>query len=223
MSSFKIYDARLRHPSTILISGVSRSGKTCFSKSIIENVRTIFQPSSPRYIILIYEEWQPIYDILVEKDLVQLTLKGIADFEALKEILVEKKELGGTLLLIDDQSLKIDQNIMKIFTIRSHHLNCTCMLLTQTLFDNKHEFRTISLNATYIVLMKNARDGSSVTNLAKQTHPYRTRFLTSAYLDATKHPYSYLLIDLFQETPEEIRIRTNIFSDPLTVYCPKDC
>ena len=71
--------------------------------------------------------------------------------------------------------------------------------------------------------MKNSRDASSITNLAKQTHPYRTRFLTNSYLDATKQPYSYLLIDMVPETPEEIRIRSNIFEDPIKVYMPKDC
>ena len=81
--------------------------------------------------------------------------------------------MWGSLLLIDDQAPRLDQNIVDIFTIYSHHLNTTCVLLTQTLFDSKKEYRTISLNAHYIVLMKNTRDASSITNLAKQTHPYR--------------------------------------------------
>ena len=80
---------------------------------------------------------------------------------------------GGTLLLIDDQAPRIDQNIVDMFTIYSHHLNITCVLLTQSIFCSKKEYRTISLNSHYIVLMKNTRDASSVTNLAKQTHPYR--------------------------------------------------
>ena len=223
MSLLKTYDARLSHPSTILISGVSRSGKTCFSKKLIENVNKVFKPTPPKYIILIYEEWQNMYDTLVDNKHVHLTMKGIDDFDYLKELMIEKKDQGGTLLMIDDQGSKIDQNIMKIFTIYSHHYSVTCMLLTQTLFDSKREFRTVSLNASYIVIMKNSRDASSITNLAKQTHPYRTRFLTNSYLDATKQPYSYLLIDMVPETPEEIRIRSNIFEDPIKVYTPKDC
>ena len=49
----------------------------------------------------------------------------------------------------------------------------------------------------------------------------RTRFITSAYLHATKNPYSYIMLDLRQETSEAIRIRGNIFCDPATVYTPK--
>ena len=205
------------------MSCVSRSGKTYFSKKLIENVNKVFKPTPPKYIILIYEEWQNMYDTLVDNKHVHLTMKGIEDFDYLKELMIEKKDQGGTLLMIDDQGSKIDQNIMKIFTIYSHHLSVTCMLLTQTLFDSKREFRTVSLNASYIVIMKNSRDASSITNLAKQTHPYRTRFLTNSYLDATKQAYSYLLIDMVPETPEEIRIRSNIFEDPIKVYMPKDC
>ena len=122
---------------------------------------------------LIYDVWQELYDYFVEKNLVHLTIKGLDDFEYLKEVLIEKKDSGGTLLIIDDQAPRIDQNIVDIFTIYSHHLNITCVLLTQSIFCSKKEYRTVSLNSHYIVLMKNTRDASSVTNLAKQTHPYR--------------------------------------------------
>ena len=66
--------------------------------------------------------------------------------------------------------------------------------------------------------MKNTRDSSSVSILAKQTHPFKTRFVTDSYLDATKKPYSYLLMDLRQETPEKIRLRANIFTDIVSIY-----
>ena len=121
MTVLNLYDARLKHPSTMLISGVSRSGKTCFSTKLIENINRIFKPTPPKYVILIYEEWQNIYDRLVENNHVHLAMKGIDDFDYLKEIMIEKKEMGGTLLLIDDRGSKIDQKIMKFFTIYSHH------------------------------------------------------------------------------------------------------
>ena len=66
MSTNITYDVRLRHPSTVLISGVSRSGKTDFSRTMLENASSMFQPSPPRYVILVCEEWQKIYDYLIE-------------------------------------------------------------------------------------------------------------------------------------------------------------
>ena len=136
----------------------------------------------------------------------------------LKELFEQNKDKGGTMVIIDDQMQNIDYNLVNIFTIYSHHLKVTCLLLTQSLFLSNKIYRVISLNSNYIVLMKNTRDSSSVSILAKQTHPFRTRFVTDAYLDATRIPYSYLLMDLRQETPEEIRLRGNIFSDSISVY-----
>ena len=120
--------------------------------------------------------------------------------------------------IVDDQMQKIDHNLVNIFTIYSHHLNVTCLVLTQSLFLSNKIYRIISLNSNYIVLMKNTRDSSSVSILAKQTHPFKTRFITDSYLNATKEAYSYLLMDLRQETTEIIRPRGYILSDVIHIY-----
>ena len=123
----------------------------------------------------------------------------------------ENKDNGGTLIIFDAQMQKVDYNLVNIFPIYSHHLNVTCLLLTQSLFLSNQIYRVLSLNTHYMVLMKNTRDSSSASILAKQTHPLRTRFVTDAYLDATKEPFSYMVMDLRQETAEKIRLRSNIF------------
>ena len=214
----EIYDSRIFHPSTMLICGPSGSGKTSFTLNLLEFGNIIFKPNKPTFVILIYETWQNCYDIMLRKKLIDLPIKGFNNIDYLKELFEQNKDRGGTLLIIDDQMQNIDYNLVNIFTIYSHHLMVTCLLLTQSLFLSNKIYRIISLNSKYIVLMKNTRDSSSVSILAKQTHPFRTRFVTDAYLDATRNPYSYLLIDLRQETPEEIRLRGNIFSDVISVY-----
>ena len=40
--------------------------------------------------------------------------------------------------------------------------------------------------------------------------PGRTQYLMDSYHDATKEPCSYLLIDCHPQSPENIRLRTNI-------------
>ena len=217
----QVYDGRLFHPSTMLVCGPSGSGKTCFTKRLLQMSKEMFKPCHPAFVILVYDTWQESYKDMVSNGLVNLTIKGLSDFDYLKELFEEYKNVGGTMLIIDDQMQYIDQNIVSIFTIYSHHMNVTCVLLTQSLFLSNKEYRTISLNSHYIFLMKNTRDSSSVTQLAKQTHPFRTRYITDSYIDATRFPYSYLLFDLRQETPDEIRLRSNIFCDPVTIYTPK--
>ena len=214
----EINESRDFHPSTMLICGPSGSGKTSFTLNLLEWGNMIFNPHKPAFVILIYETWQSCYDVMLEKQLINLSIKGFNNIDYLKELFEQNKDKGGTMVIIDDQMQNIDYNLVNIFTIYSHHLKVTCLLLTQSLFLSNKIYRVISLNSNYIVLMKNTRDSSSVSILAKQTHPFRTRFVTDAYLDATRNPYSYLLMDLRQETPEEIRPRGNIFSDLISVY-----
>ena len=217
----QLHDARLHHPSTMLICGPSNSGKTTFTKKILKHSNSLFTPYPPKFVVLVYETWQSCYDEMLQNNYIHLAIKGLSDIDYLKEIFEENKSKTSTLLVIDDQMQNIDQNVVSIFTIYSHHYRVSCLLVTQSLFLSNKFYRTVSLNSNYIVLMKNTRDNSSVTHVGKQTHPFKTRFITDSYLDATKNPYTHLLFDLRQETPEEIRIRGNIFCDPITVYFPR--
>jgi len=70
--------------------------------------------------------------------------------------------------------------------------------LAQNLFLKNKFTRTISLNAHYMVLFKNSRDAKS-------------QFAVEASKDATREPYSYLLIDLRPEQDDDLHLRTNIF------------
>jgi len=69
----------------------------------------------------------------------------------------------------------------------------------------------MSLNAHYMVLFKNPRDASQFANLAPQMYPKTSQFAVEAYKDATREPYSYLLIDLRTTQDEDLRLRANIF------------
>ena len=42
-------------------------------------------------------------------------------------------------------------------------------------------------------------------------YPGRVKFFQEAYDDATKLKWGYLFIDLKPDTPDELRLRTNIF------------
>ena len=63
-----------------------------------------------------------------------------------------------------------------------------------------------------MVLLKNPRDASQFANLARQMYPKRSQFAVEAYKDATREPYSYLLVDLRPKQDDDLRLRTNIFS-----------
>ena len=116
-----------------------------------------------------------------------------------------------------------DTRVTNLFTKKSHHTNTSVIYLVQNLFSKNKESRTISLNSQYLVVFKNPRDASQMTNLAKQMYPGRVKFVQEAFADATAAPYGYILVDLKQDTPEDLRLRTSILPDDAVqyVYMPK--
>ena len=111
---------------------------------------------------------------------------------------------------------------MQLFTKWSHHRNISVILITQNLFHQGNHCRTISLNAKYIVLLKNTRDKNQFTYLARQVYPEESAGLYEAYLEATKEPHGYLVLDFAHDTDDLLRFRTHIFpgKGPPVVYTP---
>ncbi len=101
--------------------------------------------------------------------------------------------------------------VTKLFTKGSHHRNMSIMYIVQNLFGKNKEQRTISLNSHYLVIFKNPRDASQITHLAKQMYPGKLKYVQEAYKDATSFSHGYLLLDLRQETPDHLRLRTSVF------------
>jgi GTPase SAR1 family protein len=216
MSYEDVFDASLKHPSTIIIAGQSGSGKSYFTRELLKHKST-FTPIPPKRVIFVYKEWQPLYDKMKKEKMVDEFICGMPDDDEIKKVMEKYKDIGS-IMVFDDLMSDIGKTMTNCFTVYSHHLNCTVVLLIQSLFLESKSYKTCSLNAHYIVLMKNKRDGASVSYLARQISPYNTRYITEAYLHATQRPYSYLLFDLRQETNDKIRLRSNIFSLPISVY-----
>jgi hypothetical protein len=132
--------------------------------------------------------------------------EGIPDYESFNDKMPR-------LIILDDLMAESGQSVVNMFTKGSHHYNLSVMLLTQNLFLSSPGFRTISLNAHYIVVGKNPRDRNQINHLAMQLAPGNVKFIQEAYADATNTPYGYLFIDVTQKCNEELRIRSSIFPD----------
>lgn len=206
MSTYKIY---LRHPFTMLIAGPTGSGKTEFVKKMINSNARISSPA-PQRVIYFYGEYQNKFNEFNDVELI----RGLPE-NILSMVDADKP----TWIVIDDlmHESASSKVVSELFTKGSHHRNLSIILIVQNLFVRGNESRNISLNSQYLVLFKNPRDQSIATSLARQMFPNRVRKFQKIFEDATKKSYSYLFIDLKPETPNEVRLLTNVFDVPLRI------
>jgi uridine kinase len=217
------YDIRFRNPFNLLISGASSSGKTTWVKNLLSLKPKLFT-ELPAKTFLFYKVMQDIYLEMEETGLVNELINVSENFPSLNEIqeMVHKyKDQGGSLLIFDDTMTDLHEDFEQIFCNISHHENASVIFLTQNLFYQNKVFRTMSLNCHYMVLMKNDRDKQQISILAKQFSPNNNAYITKAYAEATKKPYSYLLLDFKPEGPQNLRVRSNIFEFPCIAYIEK--
>ena len=205
----KTMDPRWKHPFTCVVAGPTISGKTHFVSKLIENAEALLHPP-PQKIYWCYGEWQEGYR--------RLSRRGVQFLEGMSpDKLLDP--LFRNLVVIDDLLAETDARVTKIFTKGSHHRNTSVIFISQNLFDKNKENRTITLNSHYLVLFKSPRDAQQVEHLARQMYPGKVKYMREAFADATAQPFSYLLIDLKPDTPEDLRLRTKIFPGELqTVY-----
>jgi len=200
-----------KHPFTCIVAGPTSCGKTNFVLRLIDNMNIMIEPT-PDKTIYYFNEYQSIFDDYVQVDFRQ----GIPKAD-------EIEKLNNALVVLDDMMTEVDQKVSNMFTRGSHHRNVSVIFMVQNFFNKNKHMRTISLNAQYIVLFKNPRDNSQFAYLSKQLYPHNSRYAQDAYIDATKEPYGYLLLDLRSEQDEDLRLRTRIFPDDdrQIVYVPK--
>jgi hypothetical protein len=77
-----------------------------------------------------------------------------------------------SLLILDDLLNQVySQKVCDLFTKGSHLRNVSVILITQNLFHQGRFCRDISLNAKYLVLIKNVRDRLQFSHLARKSIP----------------------------------------------------
>jgi hypothetical protein len=207
---------KFKHPFSAIISGPSQSGKTSFTTKFLECVNELVTVP-PKRIYYCYSEWQPSYNKIAALPNVQL-LDGIPNLDELKNPEIP------VLIVLDDlmSELSKSSTLTTLFTRGVHHWSISCIHIIQNLFFQNT--RTARINASYLVLFKSPSDKLQISTLARQLYPSRARMFLDIYHDATAQAYGYLVVDLTQMTPEQLRLRTAIFpNEKVIIYMPRNC
>ena len=223
--SEKTYDARLVTPFNCIISGVSQSGKTTLVSNLLKLSDSIFT-KKPERVFLFYKFNQSIYNEMISNELVHEKVEisdETLDYEYIHLLVNPYKSSNGSLIIFDDSMSDISNDFTQIFTNLSHHQNCSVIYITQNLFHKDSNYRTMSLNAHYLFLMKNDRDKQHINNLARQVCPGNSTYVVESFIQATKSPYSFLLMDFRPQSPNILKLRSHIFPHqfPYTLYIEK--
>ena len=201
----KMKDIRLKENFKLFISGPSRCGKTFFISQFLENIES-FAKEPPEIIIYVYKIWQCKFDEM--KTVVNYFLEDNENiFHQIKEI-----ALGQRIFIIFDDLInsKSLTDIATLFTVDGRHMSLA--FLSQRMFVNNEYFRQISQNCDYFCIFKNPRNSSEIRTLAQQVTP-GSLDLIEIYKEATKNPFSYLLINLTQECEPSVKYLSNLFNE----------
>ena len=211
LSVVETYDFRVPSASTNLIAGPSGSGKSVRVANILRHKNSYIKNGvNIKNVIFCYAAWQDLYDELDKENIVTQWVDQLPTNDQFIELVCPYKDNGGSICVIDDYMTEINKDLVKIVSVSSRHYNTTTFILQQSLFPANPLGRQISLNVKFIYLLKSPRDISALSFLARQIYGPQFHWVIAAYHEATKNPYSCLVLDLSQETPSELRVRSNV-------------
>ena len=204
-------DIRLKENFKLFISGPSRCGKTFFVSELLENIDTITK-EPPETIIYVYKVWQNKFDEM--KNVVHIFME---DSENVIQNIKDVAQGQGIFVIFDDLiNSKSLVDIATLFTVDGRHMNMSMAFLSQRMFVNNEYFRQISQNCDYFCIFKNPRNSSEIRTLAQQITP-GSLDLIEIYKEATKNPFSYLIINLTQECVPDVKYLSHLFNDDHSV------
>lgn len=189
-------------PTTICLSGVTQSGKTTWLKKLLKYRHVLLDPP-PKKIMYCYGVWQPAF-----QDMKYVSFhRDLPSEDEVREF----ADGSHTVVILDDlmDAVVKSEDMQKLFTRGSHHLNITLVYINQNMFYQGKCARTISLNCHYLVLFKNPRDFSQIQYLGRQIGLGRT--LVEAYEDCMKEKYNYLVLDLSPHSSSDVKLFAHIF------------
>lgn len=186
-------------PARIIIAGYSNSGKSELCSKLIKLYQEKFD-----HILYCGVDKHPLQEDKIINPKLTVSSEILNPFDYAYS--------GGILFILDDCFLEAvqDKNVVNAFT-KGRHKKISSIFITQNLFFSGKHSRTISLNCSHYILLKN-RDMNQIETLGRQLYGKgKGQDFVATYKRAlTYNTYGYLLVDLGPKTPEQLQLRTNI-------------
>ena len=203
-----------------MVIGPSMSGKTALTMEILRNSAHMYAVP-PKEIIYAYGVYQKVFGQL-EAEMPNVTLhEGLPSKELIERIGSEDAD-HNVILVLDDLLDEIckSSEMCALFTRDVHHRRISVLMLSQNIYHQSRYSRTISLNSSYLILMKTCRDLQQIHHLSRAMFPSTPKRLLEAYEDSIREKYGYLVVNnLTGSDDEDIRLSTRILpQDDLILY-----
>ena len=134
----------------------------------------------PKKVLFCYKYWQPSYTEILK------IMPDITFHQGMPKGLIQSKYLDPTvpsLTVFDDlmRTVMNDDTAADVFTEGEHHLNISVVFIIQNLFFQWKQSRTISVNAHYLILLKNPRDRQQVEVFERQVYPRKSHIFFRSF------------------------------------------
>lgn len=194
----------------IIIIGATGTGKTTTVLQILKNRQ--IEPFPPN-IIYLYAARQPFME----------TWNNDSDnpkivFYAGLQLDVLKKFKQPKLLILDDLMMEQSKELTQHFLAGSHHTQTTTIYISHRVYLNDENYRLLSNNCVYMILLKSKRNRAEITRLAKQVLGEDSSRLLEAYKYVMTKEYGSVLLSLHNKVPEELTVTADWLSKCPSVF-----
>ena len=212
-----IFDARIKAPFGMVVSGPPLVGKTTFCLSLIKQKYSLIDKPID-YIIWFYGEYNDTIRTIentFQNEII--TVRGLPEN---LDAYIQPGKYG--LHIYDDlmiESVK-SSSLTSLISKKCHHCSVSWILILQNLFYEGKERKTILRCSHYLVIFNNPIDKSMPYMLAKKIMPRNQRLFLKIFEMAADRSNGYLFVDGSQKTPPQARLRSDIFEGFQRVYIP---
>ncbi len=175
--------------SRTLVVGKSASGKSVLVNRIIEKRNQLYAGTIQQ---VLYISPQPVATITAPN---VKFLRRVPD-----------KIPPNSLVIVDDAMLDVDilKRVCQLAIRDIHHSGSHLILIVQRLYVDNPHYRVIVDQMTHILLFKLTKGFHTLSRFVRDVFPSSHKeYFWSAYHQATSRPYSYLLVDVSGDAPQD--------------------